>query len=105
MFKSFLTAEAKEIVPGFIARFLHTSTQTFALFEIKKGAILPEHAHVHEQISNVLEGQFELTIDGEKKVCNPGDMAVISSNIPHSGIAITDCKILDIFTPVREDYK
>ena len=58
-----------------------------------------------EQISQVLEGKFELTINGESKVYEPGGVVIIPSNIPHGGAAITDCKLLDIFSPVREDYR
>ena len=105
MFTSFDSIEPKEILPGFRARFIHTNSQTLSLVTIEKGAVLPEHAHMHEQVSQVVEGSFELTVDGKAKVCNPGDIALIDSNVPHSGVALTPCTIFDIFTPVREDYK
>ncbi|MCK4639500.1 MAG: cupin domain-containing protein, partial [Bacteroidales bacterium] len=53
----------------------------------------------------VTEGEFELTLNGKTQVLNSGKIAVIPSNAKHSGKAITDCKIIDIFNPVREDYK
>lgn len=105
MFTQFENSEQRELIPGFLVRFIHTDAQTLALFEVKKGAVLPEHSHFNEQISQVLEGAFELTIDGEKKICQPGDVAIIPPNVLHSGVAISDCKILDIFTPAREDYR
>jgi len=105
MFTSFQDSTPREIIPGFVARFIHTKSQTFSLVEVEKGSILPEHFHSNEQVSKVIEGSFELQIDGVKKVCSPGDIAVIDSNIPHSGVAITRCVILDVFTPAREDYK
>ncbi len=105
MFTSFQNCEPKEIAPGFTARFIHTELQTHALVTIKKGAVLPEHFHVHEQISQVLEGEFELTIEGKTKRCKKGDIAIISSNNKHSGKALTPCIIFDVFTPVREDYR
>lgn len=105
MFTSFDTITPKEILPGFRAQFIHTKTQTLSLVTIDKGAVLPEHFHVQEQISRVLEGRFEMHIDGEKKICEAGDIALIGSDVPHSGKALTPCVIFDIFTPVREDYK
>ena len=60
---------------------------------------------MHEQISNVLEGEFEMTLDGITQLLKPGTVAVIPSMTVHSGKAVTDCYILDIFNPVREDYK
>ncbi|HUS85216.1 MAG TPA: cupin domain-containing protein [Anaerolineales bacterium] len=97
--------EAKEIVPGYRAEFVHADNMTLAYWTIEGGADLPEHRHVHEQVSNVLEGTFELTIEGVTKRLEPGAVAVIPSNVVHSGTAITDCRILDAFHPVRDDYK
>lgn len=94
----------KEILPGYTVRFIHTDTMSFAYWDVKKGSPLPEHAHHHEQVAQVLEGEYELTIAGETKLLKPGDVAVIPSNIRHSGLAITECKLLDVFSPVREDY-
>ncbi|MCD4788542.1 MAG: hypothetical protein K8R37_00970, partial [Bacteroidales bacterium] len=56
--------EEKEIVPGYKARFIHSEDMTVASWNIKKGYSLPEHSHLHEQISCVTDGEFELTIDG-----------------------------------------
>ena len=95
----------KEIVPGYRARFIHSEHITLAYWEVDPGAELPEHSHPHEQIANVLEGKFELTVGGESKILEPGMIAVIPSQIPHSGKAITACRLLDSFYPVREDYR
>lgn len=66
---------------------------------------MPLHDHIHEQTSQVLDGQFELTIDGKSTVFGPGFVAIIPSGVQHGGVALTDCKLLDIFSPAREDYK
>jgi quercetin dioxygenase-like cupin family protein len=97
--------EVKEIVPGYRAVFVHTDHMTLAYWTIKAGAALPEHSHLHEQVSNVLEGTFELTVEGETRRLEPGVVAVIPSNAVHAGTAITHCRILDAFHPVREEYK
>ncbi|MDE3089101.1 MAG: cupin domain-containing protein [Chloroflexota bacterium] len=60
---------------------------------------------LHALDVHVLEGEFELTDAGETKVLKPGQDAVIPSNIPHSGKALTKCYIIDAFYPVREDYR
>lgn len=95
----------REIIPGYQARFLHSASMTMAFWEIQSGAEMPEHAHPHEQVSKVLEGEFELTIEGNTHRLRPGLVTVIPSNAAHSGIAITNCRILDVFHPVREDYR
>jgi len=96
--------EARELLPGYFVRFVHSDSTTHAFWEVKKGAELPLHSHVHEQIAVVNEGEFELTIDGVARVMKPGMVAIIPSNVPHSGVALTDCKMVDTFCPVREDY-
>lgn len=99
------TLPQKEVIPGFRGRFVHTEHATLGFWEIEKGATLPLHKHMHEQITEVREGEFELTFNGETKIYTPGMLAVIPPFAEHSGKALTNCKLLDIFLPVREDYK
>lgn len=94
-----------EIVPGFHARFVHAEHMTLAYWNIDAGASLPDHAHPHEQIVNVLEGEFAFTLAGETRTLTAGAVVNIPSNVKHAGKAITPCKIIDAFYPVREDYK
>ncbi len=97
--------EQKEIVKGYKARFVHSEKMTTAYWEVESGAELPIHSHEHEQVSNVTNGKFEFNLDGVIKILEPGDVVVIPSNVPHSGKAISDCRIIDTFYPVREDYR
>ena len=94
-----------EISRGFTARFIHTESMTLAFVDIEAGADLAQHAHVHEQVVNLLEGEFELVVDGTPVRLVPGQSYAIPSNMPHSGRAITACRILDVFNPVREDFR
>lgn len=95
----------KELLPGLRVRFVHSEKMTLAYWSIDEGAMLPEHSHPHEQVANVIEGHFELTVDGESRVLRPGSVVVIPPDATHSGKALGDCKIIDVFYPVREDYK
>lgn len=97
--------ESKEIVKGFHGRMIHTDQITVAHFTIEAGSILPQHHHIHQQVTNVISGELELTVGGLTRVCKAGDVAVIPSNVPHSGKALTDCFVLDVFQPTREDYR
>ncbi len=97
--------EQKELVPGYKVRFVHSDNMTLAYWDIDAGAALPLHSHPHEQVANVIEGKFEFTLENETRVIEPGDVVTIPSNVQHSGKAITTCRIIDVFYPVREDYK
>ena len=105
MLKHIENIEQKEIMPGFKGRFVHTNSTTIAFWEIEKGSILPEHSHIHEQTTQVIEGKLEMTINNETLILEPGMIVSIPSNISHSGKALTACKLTDTFCPVREDYK
>ncbi|MDP3765662.1 MAG: cupin domain-containing protein [Nanoarchaeota archaeon] len=103
-FKKLKDIKETEIIPGYKAKFIHSANMTFAYWNIKANAILPEHSHKHEQVANIIEGKFELKIDNETRILGPGEVAVIPSNTIHSGKAKTKCKIVDVFYPRREDY-
>lgn len=104
-FQQFADIPVKELFPGFHFQLIHTATNTYSFVTVDAGSTLPIHNHIHEQSSFVLEGKFEMTVGGETSIMEPGSFTLIPSNVPHGGTAITDCKLLDIFSPVREDYK
>ena len=95
----------KEVVPGFRGKFIHSQNITLAHWTISAGAELPNHDHPHEQITTLIKGDFEFTLADEVKRISAGESVVIPSNISHKGKAITDCYAIDVFYPVREDYK
>ena len=97
--------EEKEPVPGYKGVFVHSESMTLAYWEIQEGAVMPEHSHAHEQVASVVEGRFELTVAGKPRVLDTGTSAIIPPNAPHSGKAITYCRLIDAFHPGREDYQ
>lgn len=97
--------ESRELIPGFKGKFLHTDSMSLVYWDITAGAKLPEHSHFHEQVVNMLAGEFALTVEGVRNELKAGDVLVIPRNASHHGEAISDCRILDVFQPVREDYR
>lgn len=95
----------REIMPGFHGRFVHTDRMTLAYWKIAKGAVLPLHQHPHEQVVTMRDGSLEITAGNVTHLLGPGDVLVIPGDIPHSGRALTDVDVLDVFQPVREDYR
>jgi len=95
----------KEPFPGCKVRFVHSENMTFAYWTFTAGATLPSHSHVHEQVGSIIQGEMDLTVDGETKRLAAGSVVVIPSNAKHSVKTITECYVVDVFYPVREDYR
>lgn len=95
----------KEIAKGILGKYVHGENMTLGWLTIKAGSKLPAHQHPHEQISMMIEGKMDLFVGEE--ICNmePGVIKVIPSNTPHSAFAHTDCILIDVFNPIREDYR
>jgi quercetin dioxygenase-like cupin family protein len=96
----------QEPFPGFEGHFVHSERMTFAYWDIAAGSVAPEHTHhPHEQIFHLMEGSFELTVEGEARIFSPDEVMIIPPDVPHAGKALTDCRVVDVFSPVREDLK
>ena len=95
----------RKLLPGAETRLVHSETMTLASWVFEPGIDLPEHSHPHEQITTVIEGVFELRIDGAPCRMEAGAVAVIPSGTLHSGRSITECRVIDAFHPVREDLR
>lgn len=104
-FHTLTDLDPREIIAGFHGRFVHTENLTFSYWEIEDGATLPEHAHPHEQITILIEGRLEMTLDGVTQVLEPGQIAVIPGETPHAAQALMPCRVVDVFYPVRDDYR
>jgi quercetin dioxygenase-like cupin family protein len=98
--------ELKELAlaDGICARVISTGNVSVAHVKLDAGATLPEHTHHHEQILNVTKGELELNVAGEVTILKPGLSMVLAPMVPHSGRALTDVTVIDIFHPVREDF-
>jgi quercetin dioxygenase-like cupin family protein len=99
------TITPKQLMPGITGYYAHGQQMTFGLVEIEAGTVMPIHQHVHEQITYCLEGQLDMMIDGIPYSLTPGCYHIIPSNVLHGATAITNCTLIDVFGPVREEYK
>ncbi|MGB3151101.1 MAG: cupin domain-containing protein [Maribacter sp.] len=97
--------QSKEIMPGYHGKLVHSETMSMAFWTVEKNATVPEHSHMNEQIMHVMEGEFEFTLNGRTKIYHPGDLVIIAPHHRHSGKALTACKLIDVFSPTREEYK
>ena len=83
---------------------LHTERITLARITLGKGAVVPRHEHENEQIATVLEGRVRFVVDGESFEVGPGESVPLAANVPHEVTALEDSVVLDVFSPVREDW-
>ncbi len=71
---------------------------------LKKGCVVPEHSHINEQLTYILEGALKFTIEGKELVVNAGEVLCIPPNMPHAAEALEDTVDLDVFNPPRADW-
>lgn len=98
--------QTKELAPGVRARTFWGEALMLAVVTFDPNCAVPPHKHPHEQAGTVLSGEIEFVIAGETKLLHAGDVYLIPSQVEHSAKSGRDpAKVLDIFTPVREDLK
>ena len=98
--------EPLELVPGARTRTFWGEQMLFSLVEVDADSEVPLHTHPHEQGGIIVEGELEMGVDGEVKLLKPGDMYIIPGNVEHYAKAYSTKAIaLDIFSPVREEFK
>ncbi len=71
---------------------------------LKKGCIVPEHSHLNEQLTYILEGALKFTIDGREIIVGAGEVLCIPPHMPHKAEALEDTIDLDVFYPPRQDW-
>jgi quercetin dioxygenase-like cupin family protein len=77
--------------------------QTLAQVYLKRGALVPIHAHESEQLTYVLQGALRFVVNGEEVMVQEGEVLHIPPGIPHQAEALDDTFELDVFSPARQD--
>jgi len=93
-----------ERLPGWLGRYFHSESMTFAYYEFKRGSSIHEHSHQQEEVYDVIDGELEMTIDGEMKIIRPGIVAIVPSNAQHSVKALTDGRAIIVDSPARREF-
>lgn len=97
----------EQVTPKLGRRLITGERMMMAHVDLAKGCVVPKHAHVHEQITYVVEGCLRLSIgdDGaETHELRPGNVICIPSNLPHAAVALEETRVIDLFSPPREDW-
>ncbi|HLN32969.1 MAG TPA: cupin domain-containing protein [Gemmataceae bacterium] len=94
------------IFPGVTIQTCAAEKMMLSLVDLKPHSVVEEHSHPHEQVGIILEGRATFFVGDEQRTLQPGDMYLIPGNIRHKVIALDQpVKALDIFCPVREEYR
>jgi unsaturated pyranuronate lyase len=78
---------------------------TLAFVELDAGCVVPLHHHESEQFTYCVSGSLRLRIAGEELVLRPGELVEIPSNVPHEGRADERFVGIDVFSPIRADWR
>ena len=95
--------ESIDIAPGCKGKFVNSENMTCIYWdEMKSGAELSEHTHPNEQITTVLSGELEVTVEGKAENLKAECVLVIPAGAKHSAKSIEDCRVIDVFYPIRK---
>ncbi len=94
------------IFPGVHIATCSGEKMMLSVADIAANAVVEEHSHPHEQVGMVLAGRAIFFIGSEQKTLQAGDLYRIPGNVQHKVIALDQpVKALDVFYPVREEYR
>lgn len=97
--------EWEELGGGVSRKFLGFDNQIMMVqVKFEKGALGSPHHHFHTQATYVVKGKFEFEVDGEKQIVEAGDGVYIEPNLLHSAVCLEEGILIDVFSPVREDF-
>jgi quercetin dioxygenase-like cupin family protein len=99
------TIEEEALNPLISRRVIHTERMTICRIRLKKGAVVPTHSHENEQVTMLESGVLRFIFDREEKIIQAGDALPIPPHAPHRVEALEDSIALDLFSPVREDWR
>ena len=99
------TGASRQLLEGIdFSTLVHGEKTLMAQFKIAKGVAIPTHSHPHEQTGIMISGKLRFNVDGEITDVATGDSWCLPGDIEHSAEALVDSVIVEVFSPVREDY-
>ena len=94
-----------QICPGIRRRtHAHGKSMYQMMAQLDAGSRMPEHQHSQEQIVHILSGRMKLIVAGEPHELKAGDSFYLASNVPHGVETLEDTRVLDTFSPPRDEY-
>lgn len=100
-FVDFNSLPTFDSIDGVIGKLTWGEELSLTRYEIKKGTLTKSHRHTYEQITFVLSGFYEMTINGQTELLSAGKMAIVPKGVTHSSHTFSDCIILDVHKAVK----
>jgi unsaturated pyranuronate lyase len=85
-------------------KFISGDRETLAQIYLRRGAIVPQHAHESEQMTYILQGALKLLVAGEEVTLREGEVLHIAAGVVHQVEALDDTFVLGVFSPIRQDW-
>jgi quercetin dioxygenase-like cupin family protein len=96
--------DREKLNPSCERQVIHCDQMTVARLFLKKGAIVPRHSHLNEQVTVLQEGKLRFAFDSADVIVEAGQALQIPGHEPHLVEALEDSVAMDLFSPVREDW-
>ena len=96
----------RQLAPGVMAKIASGEKVMLSLVTLAPGAVVPEHAHPHEQMGMLVSGAMELTVSGQTRTLSGHEIYLVPGGVLHKALAGPEGAVaLDVFSPPREEYR
>jgi len=96
----------RQLAPGVTAKIASGEKVMLSLVTLAPGAVVPEHAHPHEQMGMLVSGAMELTVSGQTRTFSGHEIYLVPGGVLHKAVAGPEGAVaLDVFSPPREEYR
>lgn len=104
VFYHFEKMPVEKLTPKISRQYIYSGHSMLVKWIFKKGAHIPLHHHVNEQITWITKGKVVVHSQGKKFTVKAGQVIIFPPHVPHEFFVLDDTIDIDFFTPVREDW-
>jgi len=105
MFRTAATGEHTQVIEGvYLKTTVYGEKTLMTEVRLEEGAVIPPHSHAHEQTGYMISGKMDFLVNGEHHIAGPGDSWSIAGDQEHGATALEDSVVVEVFSPVRQDY-
>lgn len=105
MFSKYSDEGFRPLLPGIeLKTLVWGEKSSLSAFHLAQGALLPLHSHPHEQTGYMISGHMRLTVGDQTLDAHPGDSWCVPGGVEHFAEILEDTFVIEVFSPVREEY-